>query len=143
MGLNSDIITSDKAFEIFRSAEPEMPALPKAITVYSSTCGLMIFLLHNTPVLFYYAFSDFEALLKAAALCPAGKSSSLFLYGAQYLLAVTPEQGQPEPYILREFGQRLEISELAALHIREQSKVLIAENALAKLCEVFHLPQKH
>ena len=110
------------------------------LTVYSGRDALLLFARRRSGKPVHFFFSDFEALIQAAHLCPELLPSSLSSVSGGYVLTVYPFEGEAPPAMLREFGDQLGQGTYLAAHLIEQRAALLPTAALAQLREHFSSP---
>ena len=100
------------------------------LELYPSAEKLLIFakMLSGKPV--YFAFADFEDVIRACESCPASAQSSLTYLDGEYILAMYPARGEQPPLSMSDYGLRLEPSDVFAAHLREYGSAVVEANAM-------------
>jgi len=103
------------------------------LTVYPGVDSVLLFARRRADSPCYFFFSDFEALITAAHLCPETLSSTLSRFAPGYVLTVYPFEGEAPPPVLYEFATELSQTPYLALHLAEQGAVLFVHGAISRL----------
>ena len=130
---------SDYGEQLCRLAFGDAACLGKRIhiEIYPGRDEIMAFIRLGGDETGVFAFESLEDLLPAVSGCRDMFSSELLWDGERYILILTPWEGDPVPYRISEYGERLIVRDELIPHLREQARCLISGNALERLSSLF------
>lgn len=137
--LSVDEFSKADAEKLYHIAMPKpLQNSPKVcLEVYTGKDELMIFVRFGGKEITAVTFEDFEDVLAAIKCCPEMSGSELFYDGKQYILVLSPWDGDPVPEGIYEFGERLDIRPEYLPWLREHCDSIISGKAIETLLSVF------
>lgn len=137
--LSVDEFSKADAEKLYHTVMPKpLQNCPKVcLEVYAGKDELMIFVRFGGKDITAVTFEDFEDLLAGVRFCPEMSDSELFYDGKQYILVLSPWDGDPVPESIFEFGERLDIQAEYIPWLREHCVSIISGKAIETLVSVF------
>lgn len=143
-----ELIKNSMSVEKFTKADAEKlykMAMPKPLRTGVSVClevyqgkdEIMIFVRFSGEEIVAFAFDNFEEMLTAVKCCPEMSGSELLYDGGQYILILTPWDGDTVPEGIYEFGERIDVQPHHLPWLREHCVKIIAGKAIETLLNVF------